>query len=118
MRPVAATAQAMAGYIQWLAPRLDRVRAEMNSAHGRYREQAAHDGLHRRTPGIVADLFIGWQRFLNFAHEADALTRGETEVYRACVWNALIEVAHRQSAHQREANPVDRFLGLLSSAIS
>src|SRR6202030_344197 len=34
-------AQATAGYIQWLAPRLDQVRTEMNSAHGRYREQAA-----------------------------------------------------------------------------
>jgi len=49
-------AQAMAGYIQWLAPRLDQVRAEMRAAHARSREQAAHAGLHRRTPGIVADL--------------------------------------------------------------
>src|ERR1700719_1996294 len=117
MRPVAATAQAMAGYIQWLAPRLDGVRAEMSSAHGRYREQAAHAGLHRRTPGIVADLFIGWQRFLDFAHEAEALTRGEAEDYRARVWSALIEVADRQSEPQREANPVDRFLALLRTAI-
>ena len=90
----------------------------MNSAHGRYREQAAHAGLHRRTPGIVADLFIGWQRFLDFAHEAEALTRSEAEGYRARVWSALIEVAHRQSEHQREANPVDRFLALLRSAIA
>ena len=34
------------------------------------------------------------------------------------MWNALIEVAHNQSEHQREANPVDRFLGLLRSAIA
>jgi hypothetical protein len=33
-------------------------------------------------------------------------------------WSALIEVALRQSEHQREANPVDRFLALLRSAIS
>ena len=52
-------AQATAGYIQWLTPRLDQLRAEMKSAHNRYREQAAHAGLHRRTPGILADLFIG-----------------------------------------------------------
>ena len=111
-------AQATAGYIQWLAPRLDQVRAEMSAAHARYREQAAHAGLHRRTPGIVADLFIGWERFLDFAHEAEALTRSEAEGYRARVWSALIEVAHRQSEHQREANPVDRFLALLRSAIA
>jgi hypothetical protein len=31
----------------------------MNSAHGSYREQAAHESLHRRTPGIVADAQVG-----------------------------------------------------------
>jgi hypothetical protein len=108
----------MAGYIQWLAPRLDQVRAEMTAAHGRYREQAAHAGLHRRTPGIVADLFIGWERFLDFAHEAEALTRSEAEVYRARVWNTLIQVARRQFEHLQEANPVERFLELLRAAIS
>ena len=111
-------AQAMAGYIQWLAPRLDQVRTEMSAVHARYREQAAHAGLHRRTPGIVADLFIGWQCFLDFAHEAEALTRREVEVYRTRLWSALIEVAHRQSEDQQEGNPVDRFLALLRTAIS
>src|ERR1700730_14835653 len=84
-------------YIQWLAPRLDQVRAQMNSAHGSYREQATHAGLHRRTPGIVADLFIGWERFLAFAREAEALTRSEAEGYRARVRSALIKVARRQT---------------------
>jgi plasmid stabilization system protein ParE len=111
-------AQATAGYIAWLAPRLDEVRAEMSAAHSKYREQAAHEGLHRRTPGIVADLFIGWERFLGFAHETEALTRGEAEGYRARVWSALIEVARRQLEHLQEANPVDRFLALLRSAIA
>jgi hypothetical protein len=111
-------AQATAAYIQWLAPKLDEVRAEISAAHGRYREQAAHEGLHQRTPGIVADLFIGWEQFFSFALETGVLTHSEAEGYRARVWRALIEVARRQSEHQREANPVDRFLGLLRSAIA
>jgi hypothetical protein len=94
------------------------MRAEMSVAHGAYREQAAHDSLHRRTPGTVADLFIGWEQFLCFAREAEALTHDEAEVYRARLWNALIEVAHCQSEHQCEANPADRFLVLLRSAIT
>jgi hypothetical protein len=98
----------MAGYIQWLAPRLDQVRAEMSAAHDRYREQAAHAGRHRRTPGIVADLLIGWQQFFTFAHQSGALTRGEAEGHRARVWSALIEVAHRQSEHQREITDADK----------
>src|ERR1700674_1465847 len=111
-------AQATAGYIQWLAPRLDQVRAEMNSARGSYRGQVVHEGLHRRTPGIVADLFIGWERFLDFAHEAEALTRGEAEVYRSRIWTALMEVEHRQLDRLRASDPVESFLVLLRSAIS
>jgi hypothetical protein len=34
------------------------------------------------------------------------------------VWSALVEVAHRQAEHHREANPADRFLKLLRSAIA
>jgi hypothetical protein len=111
-------AQATAGYIAWLAPRFDQLRPEMSAAHSKYREQAAHESLHRRTPGIVADLFIGWERFLRFAHETEALTHDEAEAYRARVWSALIEVARRQAVHHREANPADRFLVLLHSAIA
>jgi hypothetical protein len=85
---------------------------------GKIAKTVAHAGLHRRTPGIVADLFIGWERFLAFAREAEALTRSEAEVYRARVWSALIELARRQSEHQREANPVAHFLGLVRSSIS
>jgi hypothetical protein len=111
-------AHATAGYIQWLAPRLDQARAGMSAAPGSYRELAAHEGLHRRTPGIVADLFIGWERFLDFAYEAEELTRSEAEVYRARVWNTLIQVARRQFEHLQEANPVEHFLELLRAAIS
>jgi hypothetical protein len=110
-------AQATAAFIKWLAPKLDQVRAEMTATHGLYRQRAAHQGLHRRTPGIVADLFVGWERFLGFAHEAE-LTEEAAEVYRVRVWRALIEVARRQSEHQLEANPADRFLLLLRSAIA
>jgi hypothetical protein len=52
------------------------------------------------------------------ASGAEALTRGEAEGQYARVWSALIEVAHRQSDHQRKANPGDHFLTLLHSAIA
>jgi hypothetical protein len=38
------------------------------------------------------------------------IASGQAEGYRARVWSALIEVASRQSEHQRKANPVDSFL--------
>jgi hypothetical protein len=88
------------------------------SVVSRRRRARFSNGLHRRTPGIVADLFIGWERFLGFVHETEALTRNEAEVYRARVWSALIELAHRWSQHQREADPLDCFFALLRSAIA
>ena len=86
--------RAMAGYIQWLAPRLDQVRAEMSAAHARYRGQAAHAGLHRRTPGIVADLFIGWQWFLRFCARGRS-TDAQRGRELSC---ARVERAHRGCA--------------------
>lgn len=40
-------AHATAAFIRWLAPKLDQVRAEISATHSRYRERAAHAGLHR-----------------------------------------------------------------------
>jgi hypothetical protein len=54
--------------------------------------------------------FIGWELFFIFAHESGALTRSEAEGYRARVWSTLVELAQRQSEHQRETNSVERFL--------
>jgi hypothetical protein len=59
-----------------------------------------------------------WTALGTFAREAEALTHGGAEGHRACVWSALIEVAHRQLEHLEEANPVGRFLTLLRTAIA
>jgi len=59
--------------------------------------------FHRRTPGLVADLFIVLAMVSRFASETAALTSARAEGHRARVWSALIEVAHRQSEHQRRS---------------
>ena len=110
-------AQAMAGYLRWLAGKLDDVRKGYAITYAQHREHAARQSFHRRTPGMVADLFIGWEQFLTFTLEVGALTADEIDAYRARVWDALGEVAQRQVQHQERSQPHNRFLELLRSAI-
>ena len=56
-------AQAMAGYIRWLAQQgLDKVHEALKTERNQQRTVAMKEG-HPRTAGIVADLYCGW-RFL------------------------------------------------------
>ena len=57
-------AMALAGYLQWLAPKLNRVREEMPSTVARYSDDAAQPGQHPRTPEAIAHLAFGLEQFL------------------------------------------------------
>jgi len=82
------------------------------------REAAARSGAHRRTPGIVADLAAGFEAFLLFARSTGALTDGQCEEFWGQAWGALGEAARHQGDHQAGADPAQRFLELLRSAIA
>ena len=111
-------AQATAGFIAWLASRLDQVRAAIDSAYPECRARAAQQALHHRTPGMVADLVIGWEQFLAFAQESGVLNIDEVAAHRSRVWQALGAVAAGQLANRCEANPVTRFLELVRAALA
>jgi hypothetical protein len=55
---------------------------------------------------------------LMFAREAGALTQGESDVIWDQLWTALLDVAERQTDQQTSANPVRRFLTLVSAALA
>jgi hypothetical protein len=110
-------ARAMAGYLQWLAGRLDKVRARLREENQRLRDLAASDG-HPRTPGIVAELACGWKFFLDFAEEAGAVTAEEREGVWAKAWTGLLAVARRHEDEIADQEPARRFLRLLASAVS
>jgi hypothetical protein len=111
-------AQAMAGFIQWLARRYEEVRRALAARVKQLREQATQSGMHRRTPYIVANLFAAWELWLEFAQEAGAVGDSEAELLRAECWSALGEAAAAQAAHQKAAEPTRRFLELLTAAIA
>lgn len=115
-----AFAAAMAGYLRWLAPRLEELKASLRARHEELRAEARGRMRfsHDRTPDIMASLALGWQQFLSFAVEAGAITAGEAEGLWARCWEALIAAGEAQAGHLASEEPTSRFLSLLGAAIT
>lgn len=112
-------AQAMAGYVQWLAPQIETLKAATPERLRDLRAKAReHPVFHDRTPDIVASLALGWASFLRFARDAEAITDEEHTAYWAKCWQSLLEVAEAQAGYQADEEPAARFLALLSSAVA
>jgi hypothetical protein len=111
-------AAAMSAYLCWLAPRYEQVRADLGGERAALRDRALRAGGHPRTPGIVADLAIGWQYVLNFATETGAINRVEHDEIAGAVWACLLRGAAEQEADLSSQDQVNRFLALLSAAVA
>jgi hypothetical protein len=111
-------AAALAGFLQWLAPRLDEVRQELPALQARLRGKATQDGAHARTPGIVASLAVGLHYFLDFAQEVGAITAAQRNQLTKRGWTALTESATAQTEQVHAADPVDMFLRLLLAVLA
>jgi hypothetical protein len=111
-------AQALAGFLRWLAPRFAAIRARLKREHAELRDRARANGQHARTPGIVAELALGWRYFLAFAADSGAVTSAEREERFGRAWEALGEAAEEQAAGIRAQDPARRFLELVAAAVA
>jgi hypothetical protein len=109
-------AQAVAGFLQWLAPRYEAVRTRLKDEMAALRREAYQSGEHRRTPDIVANLGVGLSYVLAYAQEAGAVARDEGADLWSGWWKALGEAAAAQGEHQAASEPTLRFLELIASA--
>lgn len=110
-------AQALAGFVHWLAPRYGEVIQGLPAELRALRQQAVHGG-HRRTPDMVANLAVGMQYLLAYAHDCGALALEECRAYWERAWQALGDAAAAQDEHQAGEEPTSRFLTLLTGAIA
>jgi hypothetical protein len=111
-------AKTMSGYIQWLAPRIEDIRNGLGNEVRALREKYHDEEQHARTPGIRADLAIGWKYFLRFALDVGAISEQEAKDYQERADVGLKVMAQAQAAHQQAAEPVNQFLTLIRSAIN
>jgi hypothetical protein len=111
-------AEAMAGFISWLASRYNEVLEQLPEEARKLRDEASRAGQHKRTAGIAADLGLGLRYFLTYAEEVGAVSAQEAQELWARGWKAIREAAASQEAHQAVSEPAGRFIELLRSAIS
>jgi len=76
------------------------------------------EAVHRRTPEIVANFQIGWDRFLRFAVECAGLSRDEGDALRSMGHEALLTMVVEQELHQQSEDPARRAILLLESALA
>jgi hypothetical protein len=111
-------AAALAGFIRWLAPSYEELRQGLRKEVTDLRDLNKAEGLHARTPGMVADLLVGFRYLLRFAREVGAITSEE----QADLWvrgvEALSQAAAEQSSHLGAAEPTGHFLRILAAAIA
>jgi hypothetical protein len=113
-------ASATAAFIRWLASdaRIDRARGEMRDAIPKLRDRAQSSELHKRTPEIAANLYVGLLYWLEFAAEKGAITEADVKRIQDEAWSALGRTAEQQLDHQSSSEPATRYLELLMSAIA
>ena len=109
-------AQAMAGYIQWLAGLgLDAVQRHLADRTRALRDSAIGD--HRRGPSNIASLAAGLEMFLSYAITTGAIPVEDARAIWESSWLALMRAAAVQAQQQAEADPARHFLSLLAGAI-
>ncbi|MFC7842523.1 hypothetical protein [Streptomyces sp. NPDC057382] len=115
-------AQAMAGYVQWLAARYEdaqdwpgQLRTELAEGRDAIAKEA---GGHSRAPEAVAGLLLGLRWFLRYARHIGAITKEEwDETYTRCR-AALLDGSAVQSAETRSLSAEAIYLGAIRTALT
>jgi hypothetical protein len=108
-------AQAMSGFVRWLARRRGGLVAWRRDQVAELRRR--FHGPHARTASEVAELAVGWQVYLQYAEESGAITTAEHEELWRRVLAAFQVLTAAQAEHLRAVDPVDRFVELISSGL-
>lgn len=115
-------AQAMAGYVQWLAAQYETTEdwpAKLKTELGEGRDAVAKDvSGHSRAPEAVAGLLLGLRWFLRYAIQIGAITQEEwTAIYQRCR-TALRDGSAVQSAETRSLSAEAVYLSAIRTAIT
>jgi len=111
-------AQALAGYVQWIASQYDHIQGQLTEQIASYRQQFTKEGMHARTPDILANLAVGLEYFLIFAQEQQALSKEQAEHLQAKGIEALRCVGKGQQQGQQDMDVVQQLFELLDLAIT
>lgn len=110
-------AAAMVGYLRWLAPQLDNLKALAQKRKMEIREEVIRDATaHSRTPDVIADLMYGLEYFLKYAIFVGVYTVEQAQDMRDTAIKTLAESNKMLQEVLASEDPVSRFIDLLMTA--
>jgi hypothetical protein len=112
--------KAMAGYIQWVAPRYETLFGELLIRRDLTRDKVCANlvGAHPRTPGAAAALIVGLELLQAYAVNVGVVERAEADEFFACATAGVIEAAKAHIEATKGGDPATRFIELLRSLFS
>ncbi|PZR66771.1 MAG: hypothetical protein DLM66_12780 [Candidatus Dormiibacter spiritus] len=108
-------AQAMAGFVRWLAPYMETMGNRLRNRARELRPQFAGD--HARMSSNLAELAVGMELLTEYAVKTGALDERSRRHWLTRGWQVLRQIGGAQQSQQQEMQPERRFLELLASAI-
>ncbi len=106
------------GFIRWLTSKYEEVQKNIDGELIQLRSRATQSMMHKRTPEIIANQYIGMQYFVKYANDVGAITEIEAKELLDRCWDALGQAGGKQIVFQSAMEPTQRFLELISSALS
>jgi hypothetical protein len=110
-------AQVMAAYLEWLAPRIETIQAQLPDLIANERNRLNIAG-HGRSGTNTANLLLGMRYFLQFACECNALTTQEAQSYLERCERALRQIAEEAAQENAQERPSEQWLRLVRAAIT
>jgi hypothetical protein len=110
-------AVAMSAFIRWIAGHFEERRAALAVRAAELRRNL-RDPAHARTADMIATLQTGFEAYLEFAHDCEAVDNADREHLTDRSWEALQMVAAAQAKHHVATEPTARFLDLVRAAIT
>lgn len=111
-------AEAMSGYLKWLAPQIDTLKGSLAVRFRELRELATDSDMHLRTPELTGSLALGLEQFLKFAIDVGAIQEAEREAIWKRGWDQLQKMAKNQFEYQSAEDPANRFIDLIRAAFA
>jgi hypothetical protein len=107
-------AEAMVGYLEHLAPQIDDLVPELFKRFEELRKKAREGkDLHERYCETTAFLYLGFERFINYALAEEAISDAEAKRLLQEAWKVLNEVADDLAQVAKSIAPTKRFFEAL-----
>lgn len=110
--------QAMIGYLNWLAPKMDDLQSVLRDRFDKLREEAREDakinGRHGRLNESIADMYIGLEMFFRYAAESGAITQEDVDIHLTKGWDTLNQGADEQTEMANKIDSSQLFIQAIS----